>query len=68
MICVAQQITWRSLVDSIKADPWDLAYGVVTRKIKGKSIEMEVVGREMAIVERLFPSTTPSNWSTLPLW
>lgn len=64
----AQEAAWRRLVDTVEADPWGRAYKIVTRKIGGSPPGAESAGREMTIVDGLFPSRIPPDWSTLPLW
>lgn len=50
-------------MDSVEAEPWRLAYKVVSKRIGGKS-----AGTEAAIIEGLFSVTPPPNWMRNPLW
>lgn len=64
----AQDAAWRDLVNSVEMDPWGRAYKIVTRKIGGSLPGRESAGRELAIADGLFPSITPPDWTSLPLW
>lgn len=43
------------IANAIEADPWELGFIVVTKKIGSYPTDLEVTGREMDIVDDLFP-------------
>lgn len=52
----------------MEADPWGLAYKVVTKKIGGARPGVEAMGREAEIAERLFPAAEVLDWNETPIW
>lgn len=64
----AQEAAWRDLVESVETDPWGRTFKIVTRKLGGAPAGAESAGRERAIVDGLFPTVPPPDWSANPLW
>lgn len=58
-IRMAQEASWQKLIDSIEADPWGLAYRIVTKKIGYAPADVEAISRKVLITDGLFPMMPP---------
>lgn len=63
----AQAKSWSDLCAAVDSDPWGLPYRVVTKRIGRRRPGAEARGREMEIVDRLFPNLPPTDWTLSPL-
>lgn len=59
----AKEEAWQGLTDSVEADSWGLGYSMVMKKIGFHLTSAEAAGRELEIIEDLFPFPSTPDWA-----